>query len=41
MRRLRTAVCGLGRIGWQFHLPELVKHAGEFEGVGVMDPRSC
>lgn len=37
MRRLRTAVLGLGRIGWQFHVPEVVKHTG-FELVAVADP---
>lgn len=37
MRSLRTAVVGLGRIGWQFHLPQIRSHAG-FELAGVVDP---
>ena len=37
MKRLRTAVVGLGRIGWKFHAPEIVKHAG-FELAAVVDP---
>ena len=37
MQHLRTVVVGLGRIGWQFHLPEVVSHEG-FELVGVVDP---
>jgi len=36
-RTLRTAVIGLGRIGWQFHLPQIAKHAG-FDLVAVVDP---
>ncbi|MGC9346522.1 MAG: Gfo/Idh/MocA family protein [Anaerolineae bacterium] len=36
-RTLRTAVIGLGRIGWQFHLPEVKSHEG-FELVAVVDP---
>ncbi|WP_419645091.1 Gfo/Idh/MocA family protein [Victivallis vadensis] len=34
---LRTAVSGLGRIAWDFHLPQLCRHAG-FEPVAVVDP---
>jgi len=39
MRTLQTVVIGLGRIGWQFHLPEIHKHP-QFELVGVVDPLS-
>lgn len=34
---LRTAVVGLGRIGWQFHVPQILKHPG-FELAAVVDP---
>lgn len=34
---IRTAVIGLGRIGVQFHLPEIRRHPG-FRLVGVVDP---
>lgn len=37
MRKLRTAVSGLGRIGWQYHLPKLAAHPG-FEIAAVADP---
>jgi len=37
MKKLRTAVIGLGRIGWQFHMPNLKKHNG-FELVAAADP---
>ena len=37
MRTLRTAVIGLGRIGWQFHVPQIAQHDG-FELVAVVDP---
>lgn len=37
MKGLRTAVVGLGRIGWQFHLPLICKHTG-FKLVAVVDP---
>ncbi|NKB68197.1 MAG: hypothetical protein GKR89_14140 [Candidatus Latescibacteria bacterium] len=37
MAPIRTVVSGLGRIGWQFHLPNLQRHEG-FELVGVIDP---
>ena len=36
-RRIRTAVIGLGRIGWEFHLPQVAAHR-EFELVAVVDP---
>jgi scyllo-inositol 2-dehydrogenase (NADP+) len=38
MTRLRTAIVGLGRIGWQFHLPAVKEHESQFELVGVVDP---
>jgi len=37
MKRIRTAVVGLGRIGWQFHAPQIANHA-EFEFVAAVDP---
>lgn len=37
MKQLRTAVCGLGRIGWQYHLPKLAAHPG-FTITAVADP---
>jgi len=37
MDKLRTAIVGLGRVGWQFHLPQAVKHEG-FQVVAVVDP---
>ncbi len=37
MKVLKTAVIGLGRIGWQYHVPQLMKHSG-FELVAVADP---
>ena len=37
MKTLRTAVIGLGRIGWHFHVPQIVRHDG-FELVAVVDP---
>lgn len=37
MKTLRTAIVGLGRIGWQFHLPQVARHEG-FELVAVVDP---
>ncbi len=36
MKKLRTAVIGLGRIGWMYHIPEIAAHSG-FELVGVCD----
>ena len=37
MKTLRTAVIGLGRIGWQFHVPQVLEHEG-FDLVAVVDP---
>lgn len=37
LKQLRTVVVGLGRIGWQFHLPQVDSHAG-YALVGVVDP---
>jgi len=34
---LKVAVVGLGRIGWQTHIPEVLKHDG-FELCAVVDP---
>jgi predicted dehydrogenase len=34
---LRTAVIGLGRVGWQFHIPNVLQHDG-FRLVAVVDP---
>jgi scyllo-inositol 2-dehydrogenase (NADP+) len=36
-KQLTTAVIGLGRIGWQYHLPQIVSHAG-FSLTAVVDP---
>ncbi len=36
-KQIRTAVVGLGRIGWQFHLPEIKSHGG-FTLTAVVDP---
>lgn len=36
-RTLRCVLVGLGRIGWQYHLPNLIEHPG-FELVAVVDP---
>ncbi|MDY0282751.1 MAG: Gfo/Idh/MocA family oxidoreductase [Salinivirgaceae bacterium] len=36
-RTLRCVLVGLGRIGWQFHLPNLLRQPG-FELVAVVDP---
>lgn len=38
MKRLRTALVGLGRIGWQFHLPTIAKHPEQYDLVAVVDP---
>ena len=35
--KLRCAVVGLGRIGWQFHIPQILEHDG-FELTAVVDP---
>jgi scyllo-inositol 2-dehydrogenase (NADP+) len=37
MKVLRTAVVGLGRIGWQFHAPQVAAHDG-FAFVAAVDP---
>lgn len=37
MKVLRTAVIGLGRIGWRFHVPNAARHDG-FELAAVVDP---
>ena len=37
MRVLRSAVIGLGRIGWQFHAPE-VQRNDKYELIAVVDP---
>lgn len=37
MKRLRTAIIGLGRVGWQFHLQEAARHQG-LEVAAVVDP---
>ena len=37
MKVLRVALAGLGRIGWQFHLPALRAHAG-FSCIAASDP---
>lgn len=36
---LRTALVGLGRIGYKYHLPAIRRHAG-YQLVGVVDPMS-
>lgn len=36
-RRLKTAVAGLGRIAWQYHMPEIIKHR-QFQLSAVADP---
>jgi scyllo-inositol 2-dehydrogenase (NADP+) len=37
MKILRTAVIGLGRAGWQMHIPEIIGH-DNFELIAVVDP---
>lgn len=37
MKALRTAVIGLGRIGWYFHVPQVINHDG-FNLVALVDP---
>lgn len=37
MKLLRTAVIGLGRIGWKYHVPQVASHNG-FELTAVVDP---
>ncbi len=36
MKQLRTVVVGLGRIGWQFHLPQIARH-DSFDLAAVID----
>ncbi len=36
-KKLKVIVAGLGRIAWQYHLPEIVKHPN-FELLAVADP---
>ncbi|MFI4911579.1 MAG: Gfo/Idh/MocA family protein [Sedimentisphaeraceae bacterium JB056] len=38
MKKMRTAIVGLGRIGWYYHIPELLSHTDLFEFVCVCDP---
>jgi len=37
MRILKTAVVGLGRIGWNLHIPKIVRHDAQFSLVAVVD----
>ena len=37
MKKIRTALVGLGRIAWEFHLPQLTTHPG-YELSAVVDP---
>jgi len=37
LKKLRALVVGLGRIGWDFHIPSIVNNKG-FELVAVVDP---
>lgn len=37
MKTLNTAVIGLGRVGWPFHVPSVARHDG-FNLVAVVDP---
>jgi len=37
MKILRTAIIGAGRIGWEFHIPEIVKN-NKYELIAVVDP---
>jgi len=39
MKVLRTAVIGLGRIGWNLHIPQIIAHDG-FELVAAVDTKS-
>ena len=36
MKKIRTAVIGLGRIGWWYHIPQITEHEG-FELIAVTD----
>ena len=37
MKQLKTAVVGLGRIGWNKHIPEIRAHSMQFDLVAVVD----
>jgi len=37
MKILKTAVVGLGRIGWGYHIPEIIKHKEKYSLVAVVD----
>ena len=37
MKTLKTAVVGLGRIGWGFHLPAIAKHPEQYALTAVVD----
>jgi predicted dehydrogenase len=37
MKKLKTVMVGVGRIGWQCHLPSMVKHEG-FSLVAAANP---
>lgn len=37
MKVLKTAVVGLGRIGWNLHIPKITERPGKFTLVGVVD----
>lgn len=37
MKILKTAVVGLGRIGWNKHIPEIIKHREKFSLAAVVD----
>jgi len=37
MKVLKTAVVGLGRIGWRYHIPEIAKRPEQFQLVAVVD----
>ena len=37
MKILKTAVVGLGRIGWNLHIPKITQHPEQFSLVGVVD----
>lgn len=38
MKKIRTAIIGLGRIGWQFHLPAVRKHSDRFMLTAIVEP---
>lgn len=37
MKKIKTAVVGLGRIGWKYHIPAILNHPG-FELAAIADP---